>query len=206
MSVAFDGNFDGLPRESPFNGMCIADDYPFRGVFVPPQYIARTDGEKLYIAVVSPSVHGGTRVRGRVQRERLCVVLLPDGQPDQFSASRHRRDAVYPASFFWFREDVTLKSAPACRRGDGQESLRVNAYDVDGERCFLTVHNVLGLTFRCPAEMWSQRFTDCEVDHTNVNHGDNAVTNLLRWPRTGSGGHMARSGALGGQAVKRMRF
>jgi hypothetical protein len=100
LSVAVDGNFDGLPRESPFNGMCIADDYPFRGVFVPPQYIARTDGEKLYIAVVSPSVHGGTRVRGRVQRERLCVVLLPDGQPDQFSQllDTYAMRRVQPAS------------------------------------------------------------------------------------------------------------
>ena len=134
MGVAFDGNFDGLPREIPFNGIRIADDYPFRVVFVPPPYVTRTDGEQLNIAIVSPSAHGGMRARWRVQRERLRVVLLPDGQPYQFSASRRRRDATVPARSFWLREDFTLKSAQVCRRGDGQESLRVNAYDVDRER------------------------------------------------------------------------
>lgn len=203
----FDGNFDALPRESPFGGVNVPSRYPFGSAFVPPQFLTLGDGRKLYLAVVDPSVEGGTKRGNTVFRERLCVAFLPEDEPDVYLASRYHRRAVCPARFFWLREDFSLKAAPACRRADGQESLRMNAYSAEGRRVYLTVHSVLGLTFRCPPQLWSRRFTDdCEVDHTDQNHGNNLVTNLLAWHAQGAGGHRAQSGSLGGRATKLRRL
>ena len=94
LDAAWDSHFSALPRHSPnpLNGLgVIPDEYLFSAVFLSPQYIARGDGDTLYVAVFDPSMHGGPIDRGRVLRERLLAAFLPKDQPDHFDASRYKR-------------------------------------------------------------------------------------------------------------------
>ena len=122
-------------------------------------------------------------IDGAVQRELLCVAILPEF-PDHLPASRYKREACCPVRFFWLQPDFSLKPAPVVRRGNKQESLRVNAYTFTGGRCLLLVHRVLAVTFRCPRQLWHLRFTrKLEVDHLSWNHGNNELSNLLCKPK-----------------------
>ena len=119
------------------------------------------------------------RIRGNVYHEVLCVVFLPNAEVDSFPASRYKRNSVCPARFYWLRPNFRLKRACIARRGNSLESLRLNAYDFCGQRKFLLVHRVLGVTFCCPPTLWSLRFTrEVEIDHVFEDHGDNRVSRL----------------------------
>ena len=108
------------------------------------------------------------------------MVFLPNDEVDAYPASRYKRTAVCPARFFWLRPNFSLKRACVARRGNSLESLRLNSYTFDGNRKFLSVHRIFGVTFCCPPRLWTTRFTrQVEVDHLFEDHGDNRVSRLL---------------------------
>ena len=105
--------------------------------------------------------------------------MLPEF-PDHLPASRYKRTASCPVRFFWLHSDFSLTAALVVRRGNKQESLRVNAYTFEGRRRLLLIHRVLGVTFRCPGGLWHLRFTrKLEVNHLSWKHGNNALLNLV---------------------------
>ena len=164
----FNQFLDGLPRERMFGD-----------AFVGARHFSRQDGLHLYLAELPPDVKGGERKKSVVQRQLLCVAILPEF-PDSFPASRYKRNACCPVRFFWLQPDLSLTSAPVVSRGNRQDSLRVNSYTYTGGRRLLLVHRLLGVTFRCPRELWHLRFTrKLEVDHLSWNHGNNLLLNLL---------------------------
>ena len=119
---------------------------------------------------------------GAVQRQLLCMAMLPEF-PDHLPASRYKRTANCPVRFFWLHPDFWLTSAPVVRRGNKQASFWLNTYTFAGGRRLLLVHRVLGVTCRCPRELWHLRFTrKLEVDHLSWNHGDNTLSNLVCKP------------------------
>ena len=193
LMAGFDGNFASLPRENPVDSRS-----------VPPTYLVCEDGSKLYVASVRPGVVGGTRSGGvNVSEETLLVKLLENGSLDAYPAAKYKKDGVSPARFFWLpKGSSVLRVAPLAWRGDTQHSLRVNAYEADGTRSFLQLHNLLGWTFLCPPRLAPHRWSDLwEFDHDDENHGNNRFTNLLCKPKSK---HRARSGAQG-SAVRRQR-
>ena len=120
------------------------------------------------------------RIHGNVYNELLCVVFLPNDDVDAYPASRYKRKSVCPTRFFWLRPNFCLKRACVARRGNSFESLPLNSYTFDGNRTFLSVHRILGVTFCCPPRLWTARFTrQVEVDHLFEDHGDNRVSRLL---------------------------
>ena len=155
---------------------------PFGGHFVPPRRFTLND-HVLYVAELNPRFMGGSIAGGTLSRQILCIALLEDDAPDSFPASRYCRSSICPARFYWLGCDLTLQRAIVSRRGNTQESLSLTAYTSSGRFGRVSIHRILGVTFRCSPMLWQDRFRSVvEVDHLRGGHGNNLVLNLrCKW-------------------------
>ena len=100
----------------------------------------------LSIASVTPGSRGGSRWRGIVRRPAvLCIELLDS--PLVLESSRGQVARV-PARFYWASACGTVVHKLPWFNTDTMRSLYVTAYKP--ERQYLSVHALLGWTFRCP--------------------------------------------------------
>ena len=146
LRVRFDGNFGALPRHT----------FPIQGACVPPAFFTCKGGQQLFVAEVPEGTEGGARWRGRMRNETLCVLVLDE--PDAFPAGPWLRGASVPARFFWLTDAQRLRRARLYERTDTMRSLCLTSYSVantDTQR--LTVHSLLGWTFRCPWNLFRFR-------------------------------------------------
>ena len=191
LASAFDGVFASLPRDRVCGGDYLA---------VP--YLLCNPNCRLYVASVSSSIVGGSLINGMPQRETLCVLLL--GSADKFSASQYVRQTLVPARFFWLTQDYSLRRARLYKRGDSMHNIALAAYCGDARRKHVTVHRVLGWTFRCPPSLFTSRWSAAiDVEHLDNDHGNNTLSNLCLWKGAGEGGHRQASGRKGPVAKRR---
>jgi len=191
LASAFDGVFTSLPRDH----VCGCDYLAVPYLFCNPEC-------RIYVASVSSSVVGGSLINGVPQRETLCVLLL--GTADEFSATHYVRNTVVPSRFFWLTRDCSLRRVQLYARGDTMHSMALAAYHDDARREHVTVHRVLGWTFRCPPRLFTSRWSAAvDVEHLDDDHGNNTLSNLCVWRGRGDGGHRQASGRKGPAAKRR---
>ena len=69
-----------------------------------------------------------------------------------------------------------------------------NAYNHHGEPRHLTVYRLLAWTFLCTPALCTLRWSpDVHCEHDDDNHGNNELSNLRLWIRSGVDGHAAAS-------------
>lgn len=171
---------------------------PSGGYVVPRQcnLAQHVGASPLYEAHTPADLHGPSKKKGLA---KLLVQLKED--PQGFWEPAYDTRVVIPATFFWYSPDTgALLEASPRPRHDSKRSHYIPAVSTSGTRLFLSVHDVLGWSFKCPPQQWSSAFSGIyDIDHMNRNHQDNSLRNLQVWRAAGAGGHRAASARLGGR-------